>query len=263
MKPLILCLLAGALPAADPHAKPLQSFGGYNRERVLEALLRLGPREMNCRPAPELRSFRERFSHIADTQVQACSEDSGRPNPHPSPVEHEGLSKDEMAALRSAFAFCEGVCAGAEKKARARVVNVCHKGRHDGDIVTDLRLKGIRPPGAEVAARPQAAPPGPGRMETYYMGFLIKGPNWTASPQPGGEKLQEAHLAHLRKMAERGKLLVAGPFLDNTRIRGILVFKAASAEEARVLAGEDPAVRAGRLAVEVHPWMVRKGVLPE
>jgi uncharacterized protein YciI len=44
--------------------------------------------------------------------------------------------------------------------------------------------------------------------------------------------------------------------------RGILIFKTATMEEAKALAGNDPAVKAGRLVVEIHPWMVQKGVLP-
>jgi hypothetical protein len=38
--------------------------------------------------------------------------------------------------------------------------------------------------------------------------------------------------------------------------------KVSSVEEVRTLASDDPAVKAGRLAVEVHPWMVQKGILP-
>jgi uncharacterized protein YciI len=57
-------------------------------------------------------------------------------------------------------------------------------------------------------------------------------------------------------------LVVAGPLADNSEVRGILIFKGVTTEEAKALADEDPAVKAGRLAVDIHPWMVQKGVLP-
>ena len=62
-------------------------------------------------------------------------------------------------------------------------------------------------------------------------------------------------------MADAGKLIVAGPFADGGQLRGIFIFKA-TAEEARALASEDPAVKAGRLALDVHPWMVADGIMP-
>jgi hypothetical protein len=40
------------------------------------------------------------------------------------------------------------------------------------------------------------------------------------------------------------------------------VFKGISTEEAVTMASEDPAVKAGRLIVEIVPWWVEKGVLP-
>jgi uncharacterized protein YciI len=36
----------------------------------------------------------------------------------------------------------------------------------------------------------------------------------------------------------------------------------ASIDEARALAETDPAVKAGRLAMDIHPWLVPEGVLP-
>jgi len=58
------------------------------------------------------------------------------------------------------------------------------------------------------------------------------------------------------------KLVVAGPFGDNGRLRGIFVFKVNSIDEARSLAATDPAVQAGRLALQIHPWTVPEGILP-
>jgi len=122
------------------------------------------------------------------------------------------------------------------------------------------------------AASPAAATsPAPGEwkagepppsMATYYLVMLVKGPKWTPETSPALEQLQKDHLAHLRKLAQSGKLVLAGPLTDGGTIRGLCVFKAASLEEARALEDDDPAVKAGRLAIEAHPWMVQKGILP-
>lgn len=67
--------------------------------------------------------------------------------------------------------------------------------------------------------------------------------------------LQRRHLAHISSMAASGKVLVAGPFSqrDDERIRGAIVFSC-PIDEARTLANEDPAVKAGRLKVVCMNW---------
>ena len=82
-------------------------------------------------------------------------------------------------------------------------------------------------------------------------------------PQDQLEEIQQAHLAHLRHLAETGKLLVAGPLDDqpDARMRGIEIFRAGSIEEAKRLAAEDPAVKAGRLEPVVMTWYTEKGAL--
>ena len=99
-------------------------------------------------------------------------------------------------------------------------------------------------------------------MTTYTMGLLRKGPAWTSELTPELERLQRDHLAHIGRMAESGKLVIAGPLTDDGEIRGILVFKTDSLEEAEALADRDPMIRAGHLELELHPWMVAKGILP-
>ncbi len=99
-------------------------------------------------------------------------------------------------------------------------------------------------------------------MVTYYMGLLSRGPKWTPEVTPEVEHLQEAHMANIRRLGDEGKLVLAGPFTDGGALRGVFVFKVGSIEEAKALADTDPAVEAGRLLIEIHPWLVPKGILP-
>lgn len=107
------------------------------------------------------------------------------------------------------------------------------------------------------APTPAALPQRP--MTTYYFGLLTRGPKSGTGPKEEREKIQAAHMANITRLAVAGKLLVAGPFLDDGNWRGVFIFKCASLEEAQALAASDPAVQAGRLAVEIHPWLTMQG----
>ena len=102
----------------------------------------------------------------------------------------------------------------------------------------------------------------PGKTMTAYLAFLVRGDKWTPEKTPATEAIQKAHLANIQRLADMKKLVVAGPFGDNGRLRGIFVFRVESLEEARNLASTDPAVQAGRLALVIHPWVVPEGILP-
>ena len=95
-------------------------------------------------------------------------------------------------------------------------------------------------------------------MKTYQMVFLYKGPN---RDQDSTEtmRIQEEHMANIQRLGDEGKLIVAGPFLDDKDLRGIFVFDSESEEEVKDLIETDPAIIAGRLRYEIHPWMTAKG----
>lgn len=95
-------------------------------------------------------------------------------------------------------------------------------------------------------------------MKTYFLVFLKKGPN-RIQDSATSAKIQEQHLQHLTNVWKQGKMDLAGPLLDDGDLRGICVYNVASLEEAKTLAESDPAVKAGRLIVEVHPWYAAKG----
>lgn len=108
-----------------------------------------------------------------------------------------------------------------------------------------------------------AAAPDPGEYEMakYQVAFYKKGPAWTPGDTPELKKLQSEHMAHIGKMAESGKLIVAGPFTDNGDLRGMLIFRVDSLDEVKGLAEQDPAVKAGRLILEWHPWFAAKNIV--
>jgi len=90
-------------------------------------------------------------------------------------------------------------------------------------------------------------------MRKYVIAFLKTGPvKLTDSLQRA--ELQKAHMQNITKLAESGKLIMAGPFMDNQALRGIYIFNVNSLEEAQQLTATDPAVKAGTLVMELHPW---------
>ncbi len=90
-------------------------------------------------------------------------------------------------------------------------------------------------------------------MRQYVMAFLKAGPNRDRTEEEARE-LQAAHMANIGRLAEEGKLIVAGPFLDNGELRGIYIFDVKTVEEAAELTATDPAIKAGSLVMELHPW---------
>lgn len=109
---------------------------------------------------------------------------------------------------------------------------------------------------AAVAQTARAHPSGAPDQYFFYQLVLLKRPS--NAPQldaEEGQKLQEAHMANIRLLANEGKLLLAGPFLDETPLRGIFVLNTQSLEEAERWTRTDPAVKANRLSPEIHTWI--------
>ncbi len=90
-------------------------------------------------------------------------------------------------------------------------------------------------------------------MRMYVMAFLKRGPTKIEDANERA-KLQQAHMANITRLATEGKLLLAGPFGDTGTVRGIYIFDVRTVEEAAALTATDPAIQAGTLQMELHPW---------
>jgi uncharacterized protein YciI len=101
-------------------------------------------------------------------------------------------------------------------------------------------------------------------LKTVYFGFLKKGPNRKPGDgtMPEVQELQKAHIANIYRLAETKKLVMAGPFGDDSELSGVFVFRVGSLKEAEALAATDPMIKIDRLKIDLHPWQVPVGILP-
>jgi uncharacterized protein YciI len=103
----------------------------------------------------------------------------------------------------------------------------------------------------------------PKNLKPYFLGLLRRGPRWNEIEGAEAAELLPRHLAYLREQSEAGRYVAAGPVLpagrthpDESEFAGVLLIVAETLEEAAALAENDPGVRAGRLAAEVHPVLL-------
>jgi hypothetical protein len=63
----------------------------------------------------------------------------------------------------------------------------------------------------------------------------------------------EQHLGYMSGFADKGRIVMGGPFLDNSG--GMMIFDVPTIEDARTIAQGDPTVKSGLLTVTVKPWL--------
>ena len=98
------------------------------------------------------------------------------------------------------------------------------------------------------------------RFDQHTLVLLVRPPDAPELSEEEADALQDAHLAFRADLRDQGYLIGGGPLVDqdDERLRGISVMSVDPAM-AREVCSADPAVRAGRLAVQVMTWMVPAG----
>lgn len=92
-------------------------------------------------------------------------------------------------------------------------------------------------------------------MKTYVLCILKTGPRDAEIKGKEREKIFAGHFANIGRLADEGKLAVAGPFGKNDKAwRGLYIFNVATIEEAEKLVVLDPAVKAGVFVPDLTPW---------
>ena len=78
-------------------------------------------------------------------------------------------------------------------------------------------------------------------------------------------RIQAEHLAHHARLRASGQVVTNGPVRDqpDVSLRGLTFYRTGSLAESARLAEADPAVRAGRLAVEIMTWYCPPGTMSQ
>lgn len=101
------------------------------------------------------------------------------------------------------------------------------------------------------------------QLEAFELVLLRRPADAQAYDEPTLERIQREHMAYHAELREAGLVVTNGPVLDQAdeSFRGLTFYRAGSLERARQLAEADPAVQAGRLAVEVMRWYCPAGTM--
>jgi uncharacterized protein YciI len=100
-------------------------------------------------------------------------------------------------------------------------------------------------------------------LEAFELVLLRTPENAPAYDDAELERIQKQHLAHHARLRESGQVVTNGPVRDqpDPSLRGLAFYRSGSLDQARQLAEADPAVRAGRLSVEIMTWYCPPGTM--
>ena len=88
-------------------------------------------------------------------------------------------------------------------------------------------------------------------MRSYVFATLITGPKDAEITDADlRQELFAGHFSNMSRLAEEGKLVLAGPYMDAPPKRGLFIFNVTTIEEAEALVQTDPAIAAGIFDVE-------------
>jgi len=92
-------------------------------------------------------------------------------------------------------------------------------------------------------------------MKNYVFVILKTGPKDAEFKGKVRDDMFAGHMANIGRLADEGKLAVAGPFRKNDRqYRGLYIFNVKTVEEAQKLVETDPVVKARMMIAEMTPW---------
>ena len=152
---LLCCLLlpAAATLAQSTPAKPpdisTELRNGFNEvnDWVTKAADMVPADKYNYKPVDTVRTFGQLVAHITDSYNYFCAAGAGNKVEWSDAVEKGNTDKDTLLPkLKEAVGRCNAVYSSANPQFRSLMANVGHTNLHYGNIITYMRMMGLKPP---------------------------------------------------------------------------------------------------------------------
>ena len=102
-------------------------------------------------------------------------------------------------------------------------------------------------------------------LEAFELVLLRRPAGPSDYPDEELDRIQREHLAFYARLRASGEVVTNGPVQEpgDPALRGLGFYRTGSIERSRELAKSDPAVRAGRLAVDIMTWYCPPGTMSQ
>ena len=153
---LILCCLllpaASSLAQSTPEKTPdigSDVRNGFNEVNgwVIKAAEMVPADKYNYRPVDTVRTFGQLIAHITDSYNFFCARGAGEKVEWSDAIEKGGTEKDTLLPkLKEAVGRCNAAYGSGNAQLRPLFANVGHTNLHYGNIITYMRMMGLKPP---------------------------------------------------------------------------------------------------------------------
>lgn len=177
MRKLLVCICLLAPLTAWSQENPFTAFTkriyGFQKDVLIRSAEKMPEENYSFKPVDSVRSYGQIVGHLADGQYLFCSAALGEKNPDLKIEQTKTSKADLIAALKTAFAYCDKVydamtdASGSQTvklfgtdtpKLGALNFNNVHNMEHYGNLVTYMRIKNIVPPTSERTSQPSTPP---------------------------------------------------------------------------------------------------------
>lgn len=114
---------------------------------VLKSAEMVPAEKYSYRPVDTVRTFGQLIAHITDSYNYFCAQGVGNNVKYSEAVEKAGTDKDTvLPKLKEAIGRCEAAYSSANAQLRPLFMNVGHTNMHYGNLITYMRMLGLKPP---------------------------------------------------------------------------------------------------------------------